>query len=179
MRPVRYRYSRYRYECRTKVTEVSGTGIDVVPNVPKCPVPVLMSYRYRYRHTVALRYINRRQLIHVPRARDVRRSRQNHRHGLLFRVHIDNLWRRRWHGGWRRRPATRSGGISAGGQLILGVCAVAHACSVSRVPLEDVWGPGCVWLGALPGAKCPRDGVTMCRCWVDVVPKVPRCSVPG
>ena len=25
--------------------KVSGTGIDVVPNLPKCPVPVLMSYR--------------------------------------------------------------------------------------------------------------------------------------
>ena len=34
---VRYRYFRYRYECRTELTEVSGTGIDVVPNSPKCP----------------------------------------------------------------------------------------------------------------------------------------------
>ena len=37
---VRYRYARYRYGCRTELTEVSGTGIDVVPNLPKCPVPV-------------------------------------------------------------------------------------------------------------------------------------------
>ena len=29
---VRYRYSRYRCGCRTELTEVSGTGIDVVPN---------------------------------------------------------------------------------------------------------------------------------------------------
>ena len=42
---VRYRYSRYRYGCRTELTEVSGTGIDVVPNLPKLPVPVLMSSR--------------------------------------------------------------------------------------------------------------------------------------
>ena len=71
---VWYRYSRYRYGCRTELTEVSGTGIEVVPNftevfgpglgdvpnLPKCPapvrkyivpnlpnflVPVLMSYR--------------------------------------------------------------------------------------------------------------------------------------
>ena len=54
-----YRSVRYRYWRRTeltevsgtgidvipKVTEVSGTGIDVVPNLRKCPVPVLMSYR--------------------------------------------------------------------------------------------------------------------------------------
>ena len=33
---------RYRCGCHT---EVSGTGIDVVPNLPNCPVPVLMSYR--------------------------------------------------------------------------------------------------------------------------------------
>ena len=41
---VRYRYSRYRYGC-TELTEVSGTGIDAVPNLPKCPVPVLGVYR--------------------------------------------------------------------------------------------------------------------------------------
>ena len=37
---VRCRYSRYRYGCRTELTQVSGTGIDVVPNILKCPVPV-------------------------------------------------------------------------------------------------------------------------------------------
>ena len=26
--------------CRTYRIEVSGTGIDVVPNIPKCPAPV-------------------------------------------------------------------------------------------------------------------------------------------
>ena len=49
-----YRFRRYRYPCRTELTEVSGTGIDVVPNLPRCPVPVLKSYRtcrgVRYRH---------------------------------------------------------------------------------------------------------------------------------
>ena len=39
-----YRYRRYRYWC-TEPTELSGTGIDVVPNFPKGPVPVLMTYR--------------------------------------------------------------------------------------------------------------------------------------
>ena len=29
----------------TEFTEVSSTGIDVVPNLPKCPVAVLMMYR--------------------------------------------------------------------------------------------------------------------------------------
>ena len=56
---VRYRYSRYRYGC-TEITEVSGTGIDVVPKLPKCPVPVLMLYRtYRsvlYRYESLYRY---------------------------------------------------------------------------------------------------------------------------
>ena len=59
-RSVRYRYEslyrcrRYRYSCRTELTEVSDIGIDVIPNLPKCPVPVLMLYetyrraRYRY-----------------------------------------------------------------------------------------------------------------------------------
>ena len=39
---VRYRYARYQYGYRTEHTEVSGTSIDV-PNLPKCPVPVLVS----------------------------------------------------------------------------------------------------------------------------------------
>ena len=51
---VRYHYSRYRYGCRRELTELSGTGIDVVPKLSKCLVPVLMSYRsyrsVRYRH---------------------------------------------------------------------------------------------------------------------------------
>ena len=79
---VPYRYSRYRYGCRTELTEVSGTGIDVVPNLPKCLVPVLMSYRtyrsvryryeimyryrYRYRHT--LKYICRQYRRYIPPA---------------------------------------------------------------------------------------------------------------
>ena len=60
-----YRSVRYRYWCCAEITEVSGTGmkvcigtggtgIHVVPNLPKCPVPVLMSYRtyrsVRYRY---------------------------------------------------------------------------------------------------------------------------------
>ena len=40
-----YQSVRYRYWCCTEVTEVSGTGIDVVPNLPECLVPVLMLYR--------------------------------------------------------------------------------------------------------------------------------------
>ena len=30
---------------RTEVTEMSGTGTEVVPNLPNCRVPVLKSYR--------------------------------------------------------------------------------------------------------------------------------------
>ena len=36
----RYRSVRYRYGCRTELTEVSGTSMDIVPKLPKCPVPV-------------------------------------------------------------------------------------------------------------------------------------------
>ena len=36
-----YRSIRYRCACRTELTEVSGTGTDVVPNLMKCPVPVI------------------------------------------------------------------------------------------------------------------------------------------
>ena len=35
-----YRSVRYRYCCRSGLTEVSDTGTDVVQNLPKCPVPV-------------------------------------------------------------------------------------------------------------------------------------------
>ena len=35
-----YRSVRYRYWCRIEVTEVSGTGIDALPNLPKRPVPL-------------------------------------------------------------------------------------------------------------------------------------------
>ena len=59
-RSVRYRYERlyrfrlYRYGHRTELTQVSGRGLDMVPNFPKCPVPVSMPYQayrsvqYRY-----------------------------------------------------------------------------------------------------------------------------------
>ena len=40
-----HRSVRYRYRCRAKLTEVSGSGIDVVPNLMKFPLPVLMPYR--------------------------------------------------------------------------------------------------------------------------------------
>ena len=45
--------------------------------------------------------------------------------------------------------------------------------------LEDAWGPGCVWLGVLPGAKAPRDDVTMWWNRVDIVPNVPTCPGTG
>ena len=57
---VRHRYLRYRYGCPTELNEVSGAGIDVVPNLPKCPVPVLEVYRtyrgVRHRYESMYRY---------------------------------------------------------------------------------------------------------------------------
>ena len=58
--------------------------------------------------------------------------------------------------------------------------------------LKDAWGPGCVWLAVLPGAKAPRDMTSQCggigliscqtyrsvRHRVDVVPILPKCPVP-
>ena len=38
-----HRSFRYQYWCRTELTEVFGTGIDVVPKIPKCSVPVWKS----------------------------------------------------------------------------------------------------------------------------------------
>ena len=39
-----YRSVLYRYWCRTELTDLSGALTDVVPNLSKCPVPVLMLY---------------------------------------------------------------------------------------------------------------------------------------
>ena len=59
-----YRRVRYRYWCRTELTEVSGTGIDV-PKLPKCTVPVWksvpvpaapVSISYRSYRSVRYRY---------------------------------------------------------------------------------------------------------------------------
>ena len=69
-----YRSVRYRYWCCTEITGVSGTGmkvctgtggtgIHVVPNLPKCPVPVLMSYR-TYR-SVRYQYWRRTEVTEV------------------------------------------------------------------------------------------------------------------
>ena len=51
-----YRSVRYRYGCRTELTEVFGAGIDIAPNLPKCPVPVLTSDRCPYRYTLGCMY---------------------------------------------------------------------------------------------------------------------------
>ena len=45
--------------------------------------------------------------------------------------------------------------------------------------LYDAWGPGCVWPKVRPGAKAPRDDVTMRWNRVDIVPNVPKCPEPG
>ena len=62
-RSVRYGHEslyRYRYPCRTELTEVSGIGIDVIPNLPKCPVPVIPAVcfcRYRTEHMLEYCYM--------------------------------------------------------------------------------------------------------------------------
>ena len=54
-----YRYSTYRrcrYGCRTELSGVCGTGIDVVPNLSKCPVPVMTVCHSTYRTYRSVRY---------------------------------------------------------------------------------------------------------------------------
>ena len=58
-----YRYCRYRYWCRTELTEGSGTGVEVVPNLPEFPVSVLIGYR-TYR-SIRYRYCRRTELTEV------------------------------------------------------------------------------------------------------------------
>ena len=58
-----YRYRQYWYPYRSELIKVSDTGMDVVLNLPKCPVPVLMSYRI-YRR-VRCRSLCRTELIEV------------------------------------------------------------------------------------------------------------------
>ena len=125
----------------------------------------------------------RRQLVHVSRERVVHRSRQNHRHGFLFRTHVNNFCRRRWRV-WELAKMTRpqkrwhhcwrpphSGDFAP---LLMR----AQSLGIPSV-LEDAWRPGCVWLGVLPGAKAPRNDVAVWWYWDDIVPNVPKCPVPG
>ena len=57
-----YQSFSYRYWCCTELTEVSGTGTDVVPNLPKCPVSVIPAVclgTYRTEHTGGILYAAR------------------------------------------------------------------------------------------------------------------------
>ena len=53
-------YAPYRYEHRTERTELLGTGMYIVPNVPNFSVPVWRSYRTyrtsRYRYGLLYRH---------------------------------------------------------------------------------------------------------------------------
>ena len=52
-----YRAVRYRYPYRTELTKVSGTGIDVVQNLLKCPAPVIPAVclgTYHIEHTLGI-----------------------------------------------------------------------------------------------------------------------------
>ena len=69
-----YRSVRYRHWCRTELAELSGTGIDVVPTLSKCPVPVWksvpvpaapVSMSYRTYRRVRYRYWCRTELTEV------------------------------------------------------------------------------------------------------------------
>ena len=65
-----YQRVRYRYWCCIELNEVSGTGIDVVPNSPKCSVPVPVptepvSMSYRTYRSVRDRYCCRTERTEV------------------------------------------------------------------------------------------------------------------
>ena len=99
---------------------MSDTGIDV-PNLPKCPVLILM-YRYRYQYRLGV-YV---PVVYVPRTKT--KKKKIRACAFFTLLDVNNLWRLRW----RRRTAASNGVITAGNQLILGGCAVAHECSVFR-----------------------------------------------
>ena len=99
------------------------------------------------------------------------------------RVHVDNFCRRcwcvwelakmtrhqkRWHHCWRP-PLS--------GKLRPWSCVLR--VSVYGACWEQMREDRGVCLGVLPGAKAPRDDVTMWWNRVDIVPNVPKFSVPG
>ena len=136
-----------------------------------------------------------RQLIHVSRERLVHRSRQNHRHAFLFRVHVDNVCRRRWclwelakmtrhqkrwHHCWRPPHSGK-----------LRTCSCVLRVSVYRAywkMLGDrgVCGLECCLKPKLQGmaSQCGGIGLISCHTYrsvrhrVDVVPILPKCPVP-
>ena len=127
----------------------------------------------------------RRQLVHVSCERVVHRSRRNHRHGFLFPVLVNNFCRRRWCV-WELAHFTDDPPPEAVTPLLEATSLWDFASLFMRaqslgIPnvLEDAWGPGCVWPGVLPGAKAPRDDVTMWWNRVNIVPNEPKCPVPG
>ena len=123
----------------------------------------------------------RRQLVHVSRERVVHRSRQNHRHGFRFRVHVDNFChQKRWHHCWR---PTHFGKLRP--------CSCVLRVSVYRAywkMLGDrgVCGLGCCLEPKLQGmtSQCVGIGLISCQTYrsiryrVGVVPMLPKCLVP-
>ena len=137
----------------------------------------------------------RRQLVHVSREQVVRSSRQNHWHGFLFRVHVDNFCRRRWcvwelaemtrhqkrwHHCWRPPHSEK-----------LRPCSCVLRVSVYRAYWEvlgdrGVCGLECCLEPKLQGmtSQCGGIGLISCQTYrsvryrVDVVPILPKCSVP-
>ena len=126
----------------------------------------------------------RLQLVHVSRERVVHRSsRQNHRHDFLFRVHVDNFCRRRWCmwelTNFEDDPPPEAVASLLEATSFWGVAPLLVRAQSLGIPcvLEDAWGPVCVAFGVLPGAKAPKDDVTMWWNRVDIVPNVPKCPV--
>ena len=119
--------------------------VDVVPNLPRCPVQVSVLYPPRRQQPLASALANE-----LP-------------------------------------PAAGSSLLA--NQLVLGDCAVAHECSVSRYT-ERTTGrylKGCCWTGMcgcvslrawMRGAEASKDDVTMWRYRVDLVPNLPKCPAP-
>ena len=114
-----------------------------------CPFP---QKNGRNRETIGGFDRLRRQLVHVYRERVAHRSRKNHHHGFLFRVHVDNFCRRRWCV-WELTnlkddppPETVASLLEA--TSFRGVAPLLMRAQSLGIPsvLEDAWGSGCVWL---------------------------------
>ena len=137
----------------------------------------------------------RRQLVHVSRGRVVLRSRQNHRRGVLFRVHADNLCRRRrcvWELSKHDPPLEAVASVFEATSLWEFAPLLMRGQSLGTPSvMKDDWGLGvcdleCCLEPMLQGMTSQCGGIRLISCQtyrsiryrVDVLPILPKRLVP-
>ena len=138
----------------------------------------------------------RRQLVQISRERVVHRSGQNHRHGFLFRVHVDSSCRWRWCA-WElakmtRRPKRWHHCCRPPHSGKLRRCSCVLSVSVYRAYWKMLGDQGVCGLECCPEPKlqrmtsqCGGIGLISCQTYrsvryrADVVPILPKCPVPA